>query len=735
VDGKVRKPLWFRITASGFGAVLFASLAIGGLSFYRQYQAGEDDLRQQLSNDIDAIQADIESQKRIASGAALSLAGEPDLGPLMVAKARDEIVRRYSRNLGALATGAGISLITFPDATSTVVARIHDPGAFGDNILGRRKTVPEAIRTGRLTTGIEPGRKALSIFATAPIFDDNKIVGAVDIGTTLTNDYFARLSKALKADIAVHAVQGDRYETQSTTFTGPAVLTDDELKAVQHGGLVQRAATSGDKAVVAGGIALKDPTGTVISVLEVASDVTAVERARSGALWSMGLATVAVCLVTLAIFYAFARSVTRPIGRLTSVMDGLAEGDLARAVPDQARADEIGAMARAVQVFKEAGLERVRLTGEATETRRAGDAQRTASERDREQAAREQELVVDSIGAGLGRLAEGDLTHRITAAFPPGYRKLQDDFNLAIGRLQETMRIVAGTTGNIRGGAGEITQAADDLSRRTEQQAASLEETAAALDQITTTMRKTAQGAQQAHDTVSQAQGEAERSGHVVKRAVDAMGAIETSAGEIAQIIGTIDEIAFQTNLLALNAGVEAARAGEAGRGFAVVASEVRALAQRSAAAAKDIKTLIAASSSQVRSGVESVGEAGRALARIAAQVHAISDLASGMSASTREQATSLGEINTAITQMDQMTQQNAAMVEQSTAASHSLSGEARQLESLIGRFRTESGQSAEPGPAVGRTGRARAVAARSPSPATQGALALKDTDGGWAKL
>jgi methyl-accepting chemotaxis protein len=307
-----------------------------------------------------------------------------------------------------------------------------------------------------------------------------------------------------------------------------------------------------------------------------------------------------------------------------------------------------------------------------------------------------QEIVVEETARALSRLAEGDLTARITEDFTGDYRKLKDDFNSAIGRLESSMTEISSNTAAMRSGAGEISQAADDLSRRTEQQAATLEETAAALDQITATVRRTAEGAQRAGVVVGSAREDAERSGVVVSKAVEAMGDIEHSAEQISQIIGVIDEIAFQTNLLALNAGVEAARAGDAGKGFAVVASEVRALAQRSAEAAKEIKSLISASTNQVKTGVSLVGQTGEALTAIVGRVSEINGLMSEISASAVEQATALGEVNTAVNQMDQTTQQNAAMVEQSTAASHSLTQEAEQLARLVGRFKVTEDRGTE---------------------------------------
>ncbi len=302
--------------------------------------------------------------------------------------------------------------------------------------------------------------------------------------------------------------------------------------------------------------------------------------------------------------------------------------------------------------------------------------------------------AVRGVATGLAALADNNIEYRITEVMGSTFEPLRLDFNRALTMLQETMKSIADNAQSVRSGADEITQASDDLSRRTEQQAASLEETAAALDQITATVRRTAENANDARSTVLEAKLDAERSGNVVRETVLAMTEIEQSSKMIANIIGVIDGIAFQTNLLALNAGVEAARAGDAGRGFAVVATEVRALAQRSADAAKEIKTLISASSQQVASGVTLVGETGKALERIVEQVVKLNALVADIAASAQEQATGLNEVNTAVNQMDQVTQQNAAMVEEATAASHGLASEASELNRLVSQFKI--GQSAE---------------------------------------
>ena len=397
----------------------------------------------------------------------------------------------------------------------------------------------------------------------------------------------------------------------------------------------------------------------------------------------------AMTVMGLMIGLSLVRGISVPITAMTAAMRRLADQDLAVEVPGVGRGDEIGAMAGAVQVFKDSALHAQALEREQAEARkrRAEEDQRVRAEAEQAAAAEAAALVVGSIGAGLERLAAGDLTFQLETALPVAYEKLRADLNMAMTRLRELVGGIASNTQAIRSGTGEIAQAADDLSRRTEQQAASLEQTAAALDQITATVRKTAEGAKQAREAAARTRADAEHSGTVVRQAVSAMGEIEASSRQVGQIIGVIDEIAFQTNLLALNAGVEAARAGDAGRGFAVVASEVRALAQRSAEAAKEIKALISASAQQVGSGVKLVGETGEALVRIVAQVGEVSGVVGEIAASASEQATGLAEVNTAVNQMDQVTQQNAAMVEQSTAAAHSLAQETEQLVQLTGRF------------------------------------------------
>ncbi|MBB3173008.1 methyl-accepting chemotaxis protein [Endobacter medicaginis] len=384
-------------------------------------------------------------------------------------------------------------------------------------------------------------------------------------------------------------------------------------------------------------------------------------------------------------------------------MEQLAAGDLETEVHYSENTDCVGRLTKAMQVFKENAISKAAAEAEAARQAELVEHTRKETEHSRELAQREISQVVAALGDGLGQMSQGSLTIHLGEPFAEQYEKLRTDFNAAVEQLRDGMTPVTSAVATITSGTNELSAASDDLSRRTEQQAASLEETAAALDQITATVRKTAEGASLARDLMTTARTDAEHGEAVVREAVEAMTGIENSSGQIGQIIGVIDEIAFQTNLLALNAGVEAARAGEAGRGFAVVASEVRALAQRSADAAKEIKALISTSTRQVEAGVERVGQTGTALQRIISQVGDLNDVIVQIASSAQEQSTGLAEVNLAVNQMDQVTQQNAAMVEQATAATRNLYDEAQRLNGMISQFDVGHAAVAPPRPAEQR--------------------------------
>jgi methyl-accepting chemotaxis protein len=377
-----------------------------------------------------------------------------------------------------------------------------------------------------------------------------------------------------------------------------------------------------------------------------------------------------------------------PIGQITGAMRRLAEGGLDTKINGEGRVDEIGEMARALGVFKQNALSKIEIENRSEAERAEAEEERRRNDLEKQEIDRQINFAVNALASGLGRLAKGDISETIDTPFTGRLEQLRTDFNQSLEHLQDTMTQIRANTYMIQRNAAEMSSAADQLAKRTEQQAASLEETAAAVDQITVTVKQSAEQAEQANTIVADTKGRADTSSVVVASAIDAMGRIEDASGQIVQIIDVIDEIAFQTNLLALNAGIEAARAGEAGKGFAVVAQEVRELAQRSAGAAQQIKELIHKSSTEVSSGSKLVQQTGSVLAEISANIITVAERVSVIALASRDQSNALGEVNSSVNEMDQMTQRNAAMVEETNAATRQLADEADALMQLVNQFK-----------------------------------------------
>ena len=437
------------------------------------------------------------------------------------------------------------------------------------------------------------------------------------------------------------------------------------------------------------------------AALDVAKEHAAQQQFTATVKLALQLAMLAAAVAfAVTMMLLVSRRVVGPLHRIQEAMLKLAGGDFGVAVPGLERKDEVGAMANAVERFKAVADEKARREAEAATQRHEAEAavqakaneERARTAEERAHTAEQQAHAFRALAAGLKQLATGDLTVRVNDDLTDEYKQIKEDFNTTVSQLQETIGSIAAATREVTNASAEISTSSTDLSQRTEEQAASLEETSASMVEIAETVKKNAENAQHANASAASAREVANRGGEVVAKAVDAMGQIESSSRKISDIIGVIDEIARQTNLLALNAAVEAARAGEAGRGFAVVASEVRNLAQRSSQAAKDIKDLITSSGGQVQNGVELVNRAGGALAEIVESINQVAAIVSDIATASSEQATGIEEVNKALTQMDEVTQQNSALVEEATATAKTLDQQAQAMSEQVAFFRVDQG-------------------------------------------
>jgi methyl-accepting chemotaxis protein len=460
------------------------------------------------------------------------------------------------------------------------------------------------------------------------------------------------------------------------------------------------------------------------SVDSVASEArAAAATSRDATTFRIQIALLTIMIAVGGLSFLIGRSVSKPLIAMTAAMKELGAGNFSVVLPGLGRKDEIGDIASAVESFKLKAEEKAKLEADETLRRQAAEAELAAkAAEERAKASAEQTRVVESLAEGLRNLSDGNLTFRLPDDFPDAYKQIRDDFNSAIGGLQETIAAIASAAREVASAAGEISSGTTNLSQRTEEQAASLEQTSASMEQISVTVKNNAENARQANEFTQGTREVGNRGGDVVAKAVGAMSRIEESSRKISDIISVIDEIARQTNLLALNAAVEAARAGEAGRGFAVVASEVRSLAQRSSQAAKDIKELITNSSGQVREGVDLVNRAGTSLNEIVASIEKVSEIVSGIATASTEQATGIDEINRALAQMDEATQQNSALVEENAAAAKTLQQQSHAMDERVSFFRLGNGADvgaaprvASPAPAAPATKAPPAAAAKQP--------------------
>ncbi|MGP4693145.1 methyl-accepting chemotaxis protein [Agrobacterium cavarae] len=526
-----------------------------------------------------------------------------------------------------------------------------------------------------------------------------KSVSRPSIGTLLDFDLVDRVGMANGGVATVFQAQGTDFLRISTSLknekgeraVGTKLAVDGAAYAkITKGESYFGPATLFGRDYMSGYMPVLSKKGAPVGVLFVGVPLEFYQGHIDG-LRNMILVVGAAVMLAFSIlgYFVIKRSM-RPLGNLTDAIRSLSQGKLDTDIPYMERKNEFGDIARALEVFRDNAREKLRIEGQSVEERAQAEAERSRNDAEKLDTDRQIEFAVGQLAAGLARLSDGDLTQTLDVPFSGRLEQLRVDFNTSLANLKDVLQQVRERTFIIQNNGAEMRKSSDDLSRRTESQAASLEQTAAAVEEITVTVKSSAERAREANKAVRITQESADNSGSVVKNAVDAMGRIEEASQKIEQIIEVIDDIAFQTNLLALNAGIEAARAGEAGKGFAVVAQEVRELAQRSADAAHEIKALINQSTQEVNSGSLLVQEAGQVLSSISLQIVTVSKHVETIATATNDQASALQEVNSSVNQMDQMTQQNAAMAEESSAASQMLADEVEALLGLLQRFRME---------------------------------------------
>ncbi|TCO73321.1 methyl-accepting chemotaxis protein [Rhodovulum euryhalinum] len=629
--------------------------------------------------------AALESRLQGALTTASLIAEMPAVQQAMASGDRATLHELFVPGFARMRSEYGIRQFQFHEPPATSFFRVHKPDQFGDDLSGFRQTVIEANARKAPIAGLERGRGGLGIRGISPVAHQGRHLGTVEIGLDLDAAFIRDLVAESDALIEFYVLPDksiDNFSSEDSavtrsaaSFEGDPALESQAILAAGDTGIGMVSREVGGTSYASAAFPVTDFAGTTVALLHVMVPRSAY-LAIAGQMRLIAFGAAAAALIaglTAAVIFG-----TRLAGTLTDLvekMGRLADGELDVRFSRRTRqGGEVGKLQDGLVTFRDKVI--------AEFKRREEDANQNAAH---------QKAVVEVLGDGLRQMAQGDLTGRIDQNLGAHYNGLRDDYNETVRSLGEVLCAISDAATRIDERARSINVAAHDLSQRTENSAATLEETAAALHDLTSSVHATATGARDADEIGSETIGKARTGAHIVADTVVAMTEINSSADEISRIIHVIDDISFQTNLLALNAGVEAARAGEAGRGFAVVASEVRALAQRTTDAAQEIGLLIASSGDKVKQGVGLVDQTGQALNEIVRAVEAVTAKVSQIATLAGEQAVGVGEINIAVGQLDQVTQQNAAMFEETTAASDTLQLEGQTLRELVSRFRYRS--------------------------------------------
>lgn len=598
------------------------------------------------------------------------------------------LMRLFVKDFEAFSKRSGVLQFQFHTPQAVSILRVHEPDKYGDDLSAFRPMVVEANRLQTAFAGLERGRAGLGIRGISPIKDDGEHLGTVEIGLAFDSSFLQGILAGSDNAIELYLLPNSSVDTfddadASITritgqFEGAPLLDSAALKATLSGQGGARAITLEGEDYGTKSFVINDFAGDPVAIANIILPQARVQAIADDMMFRTLLGVAGALVLSGLLAWYFGRNLTSKLRQIISRMQRLSEGEtrLNLSGLDNEKA-EIAEMVQHLRVFRDGLYEAEQL---------------------RELNARAQQAqahVVAQLADGLRKVAKGDLDAQIAGEFDNEYRALIDDYNVAVDRLTNVISAISSTADAVSHSADEITASAENLSTRTENSAATLEETAAALQQVTSAIQGSTEGARHADRSGQDAIQKARAGADIVAETVRAMTEIDHSAGEIARISGLIDDIAFQTNLLALNAGVEAARAGEAGSGFAVVAAEVRSLAQRTTEAARQIGALIATSGDRVQHGVSLVGETGASLDSIVSAIENVTAQIRRIAELSEEQAQGLGEVNIAVRHLDRVTQENAGMFEQTTAASAALQREGAQLAELVGNFSLPSGGNA----------------------------------------
>ncbi len=732
-----------------FGGAVVTGLCVAGVLYYVSSQFVAQAMDDELSNARTAFETEIASSQRAAVMMSTLVAGQTSVKQAMQADDRAALETEFVPGFAQLQEFYDVRQFQFHKAPAMSFLRVHKPEKFGDDLSSFRNTVLAVNSKHENVSGLEGGVAGIGIRGLSPIFAGDKPVGSVEFGLSLHEGFVKKFADHSGHLAAIYAVSGTEVAKIGSTF--PDALEPQSQPGFAD--LVGRVTTALTMPGSKGKYAEVSFPITDFSGADIGLAVVGVDRTHYNAILGLGTwAAVGVFLLVMTIatvICCVSRSlIFKPLVSMTRHMGEVSNGKHDAKTPFVDRHDEVGAMARAVEVFRENGLKVAAMTEEQTasaEQRRAehaammaelqksfgevvdaavaGDFSRRVSADfpDAELNALAQSVnnLVETVDKGLGEtgevlaaLAETDLTRRVNGEYEGAFDRLKTDTNAVADKLTDVITQLRDTSRALKTATGEILSGANDLSERTTKQAATIEETSAAIEQLANTVMENARKAESATGKAEQASQMAEEGGEVMGRATGAMEAITSSSAKISNIIGMIDDIAFQTNLLALNASVEAARAGEAGKGFAVVAVEVRRLAQSAAEASSEVKALIEQSAEEVDGGSKLVAEAAQKLQAMLASVRENSTLMREISKDSREQASAIEEVNTAVRQMDEMTQHNAALVEETNAAIEQTESQASELDRIVEIFRIAGGEAGE----VRHSGRAAEPQKSAPS-------------------